>query len=205
MHCAKSRLFWASCPWYCCDSSGVAELLLFGQGGGAGVVYCAPLQHPRKGTYIPVVFVQPSGAIQINLLYSLHVGDPSEPFGPNMVPLAHLVRPQYDRGNVATGPLGPASMRQGICSHICALFVRSEAETPSKSLAAWGHTIAKSMGKVKAEYRQMTARHTAGNRHMWYVIAVKGLERSKLLSYLNVAYPLFCLVLCCVVMGISRL
>ena len=38
------------------------------------------------------------------------------------------------------------------------------------------------MGKVKAKYRQMTAGHNAGNRHMWYPIAVKSLERH---SHLN--------------------
>ena len=44
------------------------------------------------------------------------------------------------------------------------------------------------MGKVKAKYRQMTAGHNAGNRHVWYPIAVKSLERnshlhSRLLPY----------------------
>ena len=44
---------------------------------------------------------------------------------------------------------------------------------------AWGLiTIAKSMGKVKANYRQITAGHNAGNKHMWYPIAVKSLERN---------------------------
>ena len=54
---------------------------------------------------------------------------------------------------------------------------------PSKPLAAWVLiTTTKSVGKVKAKYRQVTAGHNAGNRHMWYPIAVKNLERN---SHLN--------------------
>ena len=52
----------------------------------------------------------------------------------------------------------------------------------SKPLVAWGLiTIAKSMGKVKAKYRQMPAGHNAGN-NLWYPIAVKSLECN---SHLN--------------------
>ena len=59
----------------------------------------------------------------------------------------------------------------------------SEAEPLSNLLAAWGLiTIAKSMGKVKAKYRQMPASHNAGNKHMRYPIAVKSREHN---SHLN--------------------
>ena len=76
-----------------------------------------------------------------------------------VVPFSRLGWPRYGKGYVAIGLFGPALMRQGICSHCRASFVRCEARPPYKSLAARGFsTIAKCRGKLKAKHNNLLCR-----------------------------------------------
>ena len=70
--------------------------------------YCSI--HEKVCTYLLCLFNLLLLLRLAGLPFSLHVGDPSGPFSPNMAgdiqPLDHLVRLQYSRGYVAIRTLG---------------------------------------------------------------------------------------------------